>query len=307
MSRSECLSDLVAHARRHRLTQTEQVRLEQHLSVCASCRREQQLGADFDEVGGFQRGDHRLIGRLGDRAVERLGMRLPPRRSVRSWSIAAALACTLFAAGAGAGVLWRVRTLPPLVPSDSSSTSGIDVTPKQPTAVSTKGPPAQSIDDSVPATTPVPFPFHPKAQRRAPVSPSASTAAAVETPNETASVLFGNANRERRQAHAAVATGLYDELERRFPRSEEARVSHVSLGRLLLERSAWSEAKTQFDEYLTLSPDGILAPEALFGRAQALRALGRRDEERATWTELLTRFADSVYASRGRHRVEGLR
>jgi TolA-binding protein len=136
---------------------------------------------------------------------------------------------------------------------------------------------------------------------------SASTAAPLEAATDAASTLFADANRERRQAHAATAIALYGELQRVHPGSEEAHVSHVSLGRLLLERGASSEAMSQLDQYLTTSPDGLLAPEALFGKAQALKALGRRDEERSTWTRLLTQFADSVYGAQARRRLEELR
>jgi TolA-binding protein len=131
--------------------------------------------------------------------------------------------------------------------------------------------------------------------------------APVEPADESAAYLFARANRERRQARSSAAVALYGDLQARHPTSEEAAVSYVSLGWLLLERGAVSDALSQFDHYLGTSPGGLLAPEALFARAQALRAGGQRDEERKTWNVLLARFADSVYASEARRRVEVLR
>jgi len=124
---------------------------------------------------------------------------------------------------------------------------------------------------------------------------------------ETASSLFASANSERRHNHVAAAISLYEELQQRYPGSDEARVSHVSLGRLLLERSMWSEGLSQLDDYLAAAPDGMLAPEALFGKARALAALGRLDEERGQWVGLLSKFPDSVYAAQARRRIDEIR
>jgi TolA-binding protein len=304
MRSADCLSDLVTRARRYRLSQAEQVRLADHLCVCAPCRREQQIGADFDAIGTLRPGDDRLIAELAQRTVERLSKRPEPRRRSRSLSIAAALACILFSAGAGAGVVWHLRTSSPPVQSVSSAPV-MHAAPEDP--IATVASPADGADVSLPSPTVVRQPSNPKVLRPTRIAASPPAASPVESSGETAAALFASANRERRQARAAAAIALYDELQRRHPGSEEARVSHVSLGRLLLERGAWSDALSQLDQYLTTSPDGLLAPEALFGKAQALQALGRREEERNTWTRLLTRFADSVYAPHARRRIEELR
>jgi TolA-binding protein len=301
---TDCLSDLSARARRYRLSPAEQVRLDKHLSVCASCRREQQIGADFDAITGLKPGDDKRIAELTNRTVERFNKRAQLRRRPRSLSIAAALACALVSAGAGASVVWHMQKQTRPVVRPESHTPERQATPERPLHAV---PPTETADVPLASPTAVLVPPHPKAFW--PVHPAVSQSAPppAETASEAASSLFANANLERRQAHSAAAIALYDELQRRHPGSEEAHVSHVSLGRLLLEGGACSDALSQFDRYLTASPDGLLAPEALFGKAQALHALGRRDDERTTWTRLLTQFADSVYATQARRGLEELR
>ncbi len=62
-----------------------------------------------------------------------------------------------------------------------------------------------------------------------------------------------------------------------------------------------------FQRYLAGEPTGALAEEARLGRAQALRASGLRDEERAAWDELLRRHPSSVHAGAARARLAALR
>ena len=122
---------------------------------------------------------------------------------------------------------------------------------------------------------------------------------------ETASSLFEAANAERRRSHFTTALSLYDQLQRRFPASDEAHVSHVSLGRLLLDRGLWADAVPQLDAYLVNG--GTLVPEALFGKARALDALGRRGDAEAVWRLLVSTAPESAYAPQARERLDSTR
>jgi hypothetical protein len=302
MSRGECLSDLVARSRSYRLSDTEQRQLERHLAICESCRRDRQIGREFDAVSGLQRGDDRLIARLGESALARIHVGPKRRSRMRGLWVGALLACLFFSAAAGARAVWHVRggALHPF-PSDATSGPVGDV-PEHPIFTITAGPHLQGLLS-------VPVPTDPSAAIR----PSRrggrrqSVPAPLAPADDSAAYLFASANEERRRAHPSSAMALYGDLQSRHPTSEEAAVSCVSLGWLLLAKGSISEALSQFDHYLDTSPRGLLAPEALFAKAQALRANGQRDEERKTWNALLSRFADSVYASEAWRRVEALR
>jgi TolA-binding protein len=108
----------------------------------------------------------------------------------------------------------------------------------------------------------------------------------------------------RSRGQAERASSILSELQRRFPTSHEAVLSHVSLGKLLLGRGSAQAALEQFSLYL--GTGGPLGEEALLGRAQALRALGRWSEEQATWQTLLARFPNSAYGAQARERIESL-
>jgi predicted Zn-dependent protease len=100
------------------------------------------------------------------------------------------------------------------------------------------------------------------------------------------------------------ARRLYELLQAEFPASEEARLSHVSLGKLLLAAGRPAEADRELAAYL--AQPGQLTEEALVGRAQSQERLGRRDDERALWSTLLRDFPASVYAAEARRRIATL-
>jgi hypothetical protein len=95
-----------------------------------------------------------------------------------------------------------------------------------------------------------------------------------------------------------------NKLQADFPGSPQAHVSLVSLGKLLMQRAMPEAALQRFSTYLVTS--GPLEEEALFGRAQALAALGRAADESRTWERLLTRYPQSVYAGAARKRLVAL-
>jgi TolA-binding protein len=312
MTRPDCSSGLVARSRRDPLTRDERVRLDAHVTTCPSCRLEQRIGADFDAIGGVRPGDDVLDARLADAIVQgcsgRAHRRGPPPRWV--WASVAA-ACLLAAAGAGAGLSLGHRRAsgPQQGPAQLAGAEGAfgPSLPSPPPAVAEA--PAPAVGTIVPmplvsreaeASAAAP----PRVPRPSRAQQLRAEARSEPTEIETASSLFESANGERRKNHVTSAISLYDQLQRRYPKSEEARISRVSLGRLLLERGIWSEALSQLDAYLASGDGGTLVPEALFGRARALEALGQTADARAAWNRLLLTFPDSVYARPARQRLD---
>ena len=120
----------------------------------------------------------------------------------------------------------------------------------------------------------------------------------------SAEELLAAANRARREHRYPVAVRLYRRLQSAHPRSREAALSHVTLGRLLLDGTHDPRgALREFDRYLAQGRHRVLDEEARVGRALALMRLGRRTEEQRAWRELLAHHPDTLHAERARSRT----
>lgn len=316
------LEDLGVLARRGRLSSTEQRAFEQALDTSSALRASYQVGCDFDRIGAVRPGDDALIARVVERVTAK-PKRFRARRRAR-W-VGLTLAATLAAGSAAAvwGPPWlpqsspppahstepappahapparprTTRPLPPSLPTPSAdpvaSSPPLDAQPVELTAPATPTTPPLSAESSVPE------------RRTQTALPTPTPTAPAATPESTAAILFRDANRARRDGQTSRAIALYTELEQRFPGSEEARLSYVSLGKLLLASGRAAEADRKFAAYLA-GGGRALAEEALVGRAQSLRQLGRTGEERRIWQTLLREFPSSVYAAQARRRLTEL-
>jgi hypothetical protein len=123
--------------------------------------------------------------------------------------------------------------------------------------------------------------------------PSATSAHAtasepVEKPSATA--LLELARRELARGKSRPALSLYEQLRSTYPSSAEARTVLVTMGKLELDLGHPGRALDRFEGYLR--GGGPLAPEALAGKARALRALGRTGEERRAIQQYLEAHRD---------------
>jgi TolA-binding protein len=182
-------------------------------------------------------------------------------------------------------------------------------TPERPTATAAPPPPSRAHEtvvavDALPAAphTTAPLaaaaPANVVTRERATPASSAMTAHAPQPPiDESAASLFRRANAARHGGDDPAAGELYRRLLDGHPETREAATARVIYGRMRLVGGDAREALAQFDAYLARSPDGTLAEQALVGRARSLRALDRRDEERAAWAAVLRAFPESASRS----------
>ncbi|MBN2670169.1 MAG: FecR domain-containing protein [Deltaproteobacteria bacterium] len=117
-----------------------------------------------------------------------------------------------------------------------------------------------------------------------------------------------------RRAHALRLEGnwrgaakIYQRLCREYPNSNEAVTSLVSLGQIQLRNlSKPKAALSSFDRYLKKGGQKDLAREALDGKAQAYRAMGKRTQEISVLEQVIAQFPSSVQARRAKERLQTL-
>jgi TolA-binding protein len=290
--------DLVVRARRNALSTAESNDFAQAVATSASVRTAYEIGSDLDLATRVRPGDEALL----ERALTRTFSESRPLRRRRLPRVAAALAATLALASAAAAtrqvIEWRAKARSvevarvAAVERASSNRAG---------GRSAASPSAAALHDGTTRTAPA------GSLTAEPSAPPALADGRGAAPlrQATAASLFRDAGAARRAGDLARARALYTELESRFPGSSEARVSRVSLGKLLLSAGHAREAEAAFAQYLR-SGASDLGEEALVGRADALRALGRSAGERRARLDLIRRYPASVYANRTRERIAEL-
>jgi FecR-like protein len=128
----------------------------------------------------------------------------------------------------------------------------------------------------------------------APVAASAAAVSAAPAEKPSATSLLELARRELAHARPRQALVLYEQLRATYPASAEARTVLVTMGKLELDLGRSQRALGRFEAYLRTG--GTLVPEALAGRARALRALGRTSEERKAIQQYLVAHPDGFEA-----------
>jgi TolA-binding protein len=118
--------------------------------------------------------------------------------------------------------------------------------------------------------------------------------------------------RREAQAHRSAgrwkaAAESYRHIIATFPQSAEARTSLVALGQLQLEKLGQpAKAVRNFRRYLAGGGRGPLAREALYGRARAYRALGKKGMERADLSRFVAQFPHAIQVPRAKQRLAQL-
>jgi tetratricopeptide (TPR) repeat protein len=288
--------DLALRDRASPLGAEEALALERALATSAALRIAHEVGHDLDYACRVRARDQALIDRALDRA---LAPSAEPgaRRATR---VASILAATLVVASAAAAThVVVVQRLAPATAMPTGMPSGRPAA-KKPLGVARPAAAPSLERGAAPSPSGVAVPSWPLV---APPPPPVRAGAAPVTSSEPAAAsLFREAGAARRAGDVAKARALYLELASRFPTSNEAIVSHVSLGNLLLNAGEAGAAEKAFGRYLR-SGQHSLREEALAGLADALLTMGRIEEERRAREELLRLDPGGVYASRARRRI----
>jgi hypothetical protein len=129
---------------------------------------------------------------------------------------------------------------------------------------------------------------------------AASSVARSAAPSPSA--LLDRARQELAQGQTKAALASYRSLLKMHPGTREAHTVLVTIGKLELDSNAPAAALASFEAYLKRG--GSLAPEALAGKIQALRALGRTAEERAAIKRYLARYPNGFAAPALKRRLE---
>lgn len=126
--------------------------------------------------------------------------------------------------------------------------------------------------------------------------PTKAHTSSAAKPNDEPSRLLARAITARNAGNIRQGIALYETLQRRFPDSEEAAVSHVSLARLLMDRAAQpGRALTHYQVYLRRHGKGVLAEEALAGAALAAAKQGDSQLAAHYRDRLRTEFPGSIH------------
>jgi hypothetical protein len=140
------------------------------------------------------------------------------------------------------------------------------------------------------------------AAREEPLRPKAGSAGPA-----SARDLLRQAQSQRAAKDWPGAARTYQALISRFPVTAEASTAQLSLASIELDHLGQpTGALRNYNAHLAANPGGALAPEALFGKARALRRLGRAAEETTTLRELLARFPGAINAAQARLRLDEL-
>ncbi len=275
------VADLSALARRGALSAEEAAELQASLAADPEERFWHQAGAALDQ----EEAEASALADASTRVVERLLRGLPRKKPLlRRYAFALPAAAAVLVASLAAAAIVGVRYAREHA-----------VTPVVSAAVVVPSAPALSTARPVPRVEPTP-------SAAPPVASAANDASSTAT---SPAELLSAAGRARRSGRASQAVSLLDQLQARFPNSPEASASDISLGKLKLQSGAAGSALQHFNRYLQRAARGSLAPEALWGRAQALSVLGNEADARKTWTELAQRYPSSPYASLANAKLHG--
>jgi TolA-binding protein len=344
MTRAE--EDLLVLARRGDLGDDDSRRLRELLATSPEARELYEAGRALDAEASVIAGDEVMFARIVRTVAARHhATTRPMRRWIARGALAANLlggitvGASVLSRSSSSPAPAAAPAPAPAAPEHAPASPRIGpaapigvspVPPPPPPAPETAAPPSPPATPAAHVPRDVPSAASPPGGRRpalplepTPAEPTAEVPAAGEPaaatpPNEptadvappppapTAGELFAAANRARVQGNTREAIERATELENRYPASKEAISTLVTLGMLYLKTGDAAAALASFDGYRASGSSALMA-EALWGKSQALGALGRAAEERTTLQQLVAGYPQSAYTHAAKNRVSALK
>ncbi len=138
-----------------------------------------------------------------------------------------------------------------------------------------------------------------------PMPSAPRSAGSAENRHLSAGEMFAAATAARSRGNTAEALRLSLQIEEYFPNSDEGIRAHLLLGVLYLAQQRPEPALQEFATFRRVGlPDQ--KAEAYWGQAQALRLLGRAQDEQIVLEELIQSYPRSAYVSAARIRLHEL-
>lgn len=284
--------------RESRLDPREQARLEQHRATCGACRLEAMIRREF-APGRHEPTprDREVAARVVARIFDPASIGLPPRKPRRWTATLIAAAVALLMIGGAAAAFFGSNASPTPRTLSTEPRPAAETTPTAPITTDRAGPaptlPSPPASPPRSQSEPVDQPRGERTQRRA------------HRPRASASDLFVEGNRARREGEVRRAADRYRTLVRQYPQSREASAARITLGFLLLRQlQRPAEALALFERYL--ADGGTMSEEAHLGRALTLARLHRPAEEARAWREMLSAHPRTVHRQRAQQRLDSL-
>lgn len=300
------IEDLSIHARRGELGESGLRQLALSLESSREARLFHEAGCEFDESDSVLAGDDAIAKRVINRVMTSRNRN--SRRRLRSYRFGLAMVAWTAAAAAAAPLFVASAVIRPNTLANGENATVLHTSkghqPRPLVAIARPEPQLSQPDmEHEPLSANTAMPSEPRVDH-----PRARSDAQLVglSPRElnTSLQLFAEANRMRRTGRLSDAMRQYAALQKEYPSSAETHVADIALGMLRLQ-SGWADAAlSHFRRYLEISPAGDLAPEALWGEAQALTALRRPGVARRSYSTLLRRYPESAYASAARAKLQ---
>lgn len=155
-----------------------------------------------------------------------------------------------------------------------------------------------------------PLPDEPAAAAPLPAEAPQDPTVALPEPTRvhpTPSDLLAHANELRGRGHWARAARAYERAVRAAPHSQEGYAAAVAAGGLYVERLRDAARGAElFQRALAARPRGALSEEARWGLAQAQRAMGKTNAERAALEAFLRHHPEAALSAQARARLQRL-